>query len=365
MRALRLKLVMAGMLPLQWAFFSQVTQHHEWVERSFSQGVYPKIGITLRRLSGWLPFSVGQLIVLLVMVWLTYIVFKLIRRSIKDPKTTYKSLGRFVLNIAVFSSFVYLAFMLVWGLNYGRSPLLELMELKKPEVETAQLEKLCKTLIAKAKRERKLVTHREDSTLAITGEKHTFFTTASEAYELLNRKQPFIEHKVPSTKSVFVPQTMSLLGIGGIYFPFTGEANINMHPPDFKLPFTICHEMAHQVGFASESEANFIAYMACTHSKDHFFRYSGYFTAMRYALNALWRSDTLAFQKVAGGFSEGIAVDLEANTAYWEQFDTPIDRFSSKVNHLFLKANGQKEGIRSYGMMVDLLLAYQQQKNGI
>jgi len=56
---------------------------------------------------------------------------------------------------------------------------------------------------------------------------------------------------------------MSYLGIGGVYFPFTGEANVNISMPHTSIPFTACHEMAHQIGFAREDEANFIAYIAC------------------------------------------------------------------------------------------------------
>ena len=48
------------------------------------------------------------------------------------------------------------------------------------------------------------------------------------------------------------PALFSALGIAGLYFPFTGEAIVNGDDLPDTLPFTICHELAHQAGFARE-----------------------------------------------------------------------------------------------------------------
>jgi len=44
----------------------------------------------------------------------------------------------------------------------------------------------------------------------------------------------------------------------------------------------VCHELAHQVGIASESEANFMGYLATTNSDNVYFNYSGYLMAVRF-----------------------------------------------------------------------------------
>ena len=56
---------------------------------------------------------------------------------------------------------------------------------------------------------------------------------------------------------------MSYANIGGMFFPFTMESNINVDNPFFVVPWTMAHELAHQCGFMREDEANFIAYLAC------------------------------------------------------------------------------------------------------
>jgi hypothetical protein len=42
-----------------------------------------------------------------------------------------------------------------------------------------------------------------------------------------------------------------------------------------QLSATTCHEMAHQIGFASESECNFIGFLASVKNDDLYFKYSG------------------------------------------------------------------------------------------
>jgi hypothetical protein len=57
------------------------------------------------------------------------------------------------------------------------------------------------------------------------------------------------------------------------------------------MPFTMCHEVAHRLGIASEREANFAAFLACTASDDVRFVYAGDYSAFCYCFNALYRAD--------------------------------------------------------------------------
>ena len=54
----------------------------------------------------------------------------------------------------------------------------------------------------------------------------------------------------------------------GYYNPFTGEAQVNTNVPAFVIPFTTCHEMAHQIGYASESEASFVGFLVIRNSNN-------------------------------------------------------------------------------------------------
>ncbi len=156
---------------------------------------------------------------------------------------------------------------------------------------------------------------------------------------------------------------MSWYGLSGIYFPFTAEANINTDMLRFKVPFIVCHELAHQVGYASESEANFISFLVCQASNNPHFQYSSNYDAMRYALNTLKQIDSTQYYSLDSLISEEVRADIKNNNTYWKQFESPIRGFNHWFYDLFLKANQQKNGIKSYGLMIELLIGEKRKTN--
>ena len=145
----------------------------------------------------------------------------------------------------------------------------------------------------------------------------------------------------------------------GMYTYYTGEANINTEFPDYSTPFTVAHEMAHQRGIAREDEANFMAYLICTASEDPFIRYSGYLNMYEYTQNALYSADKKAYAKVSGTLCMEAKYDMESYRVFFMQYkDSKAAGVADTLNDAFLKGNGQEEGTRSYGLVVDLAVAY-------
>ncbi|MPN42576.1 hypothetical protein SDC9_190133 [bioreactor metagenome] len=155
---------------------------------------------------------------------------------------------------------------------------------------------------------------------------------------------------------------MSYAGIAGIFSPFTIEANVNGDLPEVMLPSTIAHEMAHQRGYAREDEANFISFLTCMASPDIEYKYSGTILALIHSINALHGVDKDKALELAEEYSPGLERDLADINAYWKKFEGPIERTSTRLNNTYLKANNQKDGVKSYGRMVDLLLSYYKSK---
>ena len=50
--------------------------------------------------------------------------------------------------------------------------------------------------------------------------------------------------------------------------------------------------------------------------------------------------------------------DLAHYNAYWDSFEGPVEEAATTLNDNYLKFNQQESGVKSYGMMVDLILAY-------
>ena len=165
-----------------------------------------------------------------------------------------------------------------------------------------------------------------------------------------------MEDHVP--KGVRFSTALSAMDFTGFYFPFTGEANLNIDSPACYLPSTIAHEMAHQRGIASEQECNFIGILAATRCADPAYRYSGWLEGYVYLSNALYRADPDRSRAIRETLPETVIADLRADNTYWAAFRGPVSQASESVYDAFLKTNGDASGIRSYGMVTDLLVTY-------
>ena len=161
-----------------------------------------------------------------------------------------------------------------------------------------------------------------------------------------------------TAKPILNSNLLCYTGITGIYSPFTGEANINVSSPDIYIPFTTLHEMAHQRGYASEDEANFLAYLACINNKYYDFQYSGYILALKYTSSALAKTDHDSLINANRNLSQSVINDLNNSNEFWRQYEGKVNEVSDNINNNYLKANGIKEGTISYSKIVNLLLAY-------
>jgi hypothetical protein len=158
-------------------------------------------------------------------------------------------------------------------------------------------------------------------------------------------------------KLMVLSPAMAYLGMAGIFIPFTGEASVNATLPDWEIPFTACHELAHQRGFAREDEANYVGYLACRAHPDRDFQYSGTWRAALYALSALAHVDRDAYARLRAGLPAPLRRDLAALAAWRARYESRLDEVHERINDAYLKTQGQPEGVQSYGRMVDLLLA--------
>ena len=174
----------------------------------------------------------------------------------------------------------------------------------------------------------------------------------------LGTAYPQLSGYYPYPKPLMNPRLLSIQQLCGIYSPFTIEANYNREMPYYNIPHTICHELSHLKGFMREDEANFIGYLACIGSDSPDFRYSGYLTGWVYAGNALAKADLEAYYGLYGRLAPEAARDLAWNNQFWDRFDGKVAEASTQLNDRYLKANNQEDGVRSYGRMVDLMLAY-------
>ena len=152
---------------------------------------------------------------------------------------------------------------------------------------------------------------------------------------------------------------MSYAHLTGIYTFFTGEANINVDFPDYTLPYTAAHELAHQRGIARENEANFMAFLVCIESDDPYLQYSGYMNLYEYVCNALYYADNEMYAEIRAVRCPAVSGEMKAYSAFYDKYrNSKAGKINNAVNNAYLQANGESAGTKSYGLVVDLAVAY-------
>ena len=186
------------------------------------------------------------------------------------------------------------------------------------------------------------------------------FEKGPSIYETIGKEFSSLDLEHPTrAKPIFFSRLQGWLGFTGVYFPFTGEANVNVDAPACLLPATIAHEMAHQRMVAAEQEANFVGIAASVTSGDPVYTYSGYLMGLIQLCNALYPVDPEGWQAIVDQyFTPELAADWNDNNAYWAALSSPVEDAAGQVYDSFLKGNDQELGMRSYGACVDLLVAY-------
>ncbi len=99
-----------------------------------------------------------------------------------------------------------------------------------------------------------------------------------------------------------------------VYSCFTGECCINPEAEPTALPFLMSRETMKRMSVVRDGDAEFLAALACIASDSPDYRYSGYFMAYRFCMEALEALDADAAGKIAEGESEALKADLAASS---------------------------------------------------
>ncbi|MDD4569277.1 MAG: DUF3810 domain-containing protein [Tepidanaerobacteraceae bacterium] len=336
-------------------YYPQIT------ENIYSTFIYKILGQSISKITGIFPFSIAEVIILFSVISITAYTLRSAFYFIKTKKI--RELKKLFLNILTAAGIIYFSFQLLWGLNYNRVRLDEILSLDARAPTQEELIGLCEDLIVRTNKLRVDLNQNANNVMELPYEKAQALRIAYKGFENASLYYPRLDGKYGQPKGIILSEPMCYTGISGFFFPFTGEANVNMATPDPFFPCTITHEMAHQRGFAREDEANFIAYIACINHPDIYFQYSGTLSALSYSMRALKKVSDSKYNELLTAYSEGVARDIKFNNDFWSQYSGPIEKASNKINDTYLKTQNQKTGVKSYGAMVDLLIAEYRRKN--
>ena len=308
----------------------------------------------LASISNIIPLSIAELII----VCSPLILFLLIRFCIKKFADSWKNVGIFCVCMLSIISLLFSVFVFTFGLGYYTSELDEKLGLEQKEVSADELVKTAEWLIAGVNEEIENIAFIDKSSSVTPYSIREMNNILLESYSTLSKKYSFIPKLTSYVKPIMLSEPMTYTHISGVYTFFTGEANINTNAPDYTIPFTAAHELAHQRGIAREDEANFVAFLVCSESDDPYIRYCGYLGLCEYVLNSLYRADRDRWETTYKKLDNRAIYEMIAYNDHYEKYrDNVVGEISGAINDAYLQANGT-EGSISYGLVVDLAVSY-------
>lgn len=312
------------------------------VEAGYARGAYPWIAGVLARASGLAPFAVAEPAAVALAIAAPIVLVRFLRG------------WRRACAVVAAAASAYLLFLACWGLNYRRLPFAATSGLDVAPVAVAELVELGGALVAESNASR--VGRREDGQAVFRAEEDVL-ARAPRGNARLRAAWPALAGPTPRPKPALASPLLARLGIAGIYVPFTAEPLVNALLPEAERPFSAAHEIAHAQGIAREDEANFVAALACLSHDDDDFRYSGALVASFYVLGALRGVDAGAARDLEAQRSDAVRRDIAAIAAWNARYEGALQEAGERVNDAYLRSQGAREGVRSYGRMVDLLVA--------
>ena len=324
-----------------------------FVESFYSRTVYPHVLGALSLLSRGPGFSVGEVLTCLILsaacACAVLFCFGFARRK-EGRRSWVLAWLRYGAWTAAGLLWI---FLFAFGLNYQRPLLFELLGYEQRKAQPFELEALSQMMVESVNRTY-AEAHEGGRRPPESGE---IIKLLNESYDSVPAFELLPRGDLSPPKPVYASELLTRLGISGVYFPFTAEPNYNADIPDFQLPFSIAHEMAHQRGIARESEANFVAYVVCVNSRDPFVRYTGYRNGLG-VLSELYKAEPEKARELAKQLGTGYREDSRRAALFWAKASGAAGALSHRVNDLYLRANRVKAGVADYSNSTTLIIAY-------
>lgn len=324
------------------------------VERYYSNGIYPIFSRLLKYSFGWIPFSMGDILYIIAIIWILVKISRMIAMLVKR-KVTRKTFLSSLLNMALVVLGIYVVFNTLWGLNYNRQGIASQLGIDMKPYSKEELIKIDSMLLENVNVYKAATMDKGNGF-----DKKNTFKLAARAYANIAGRYPFLTYNPVSVKASLFGTIGNYIGFTGYYNPFTGEAQLNNTVPIFLQPFTTCHEIAHQLGYAKENEANFVGYLAASNSADTAFRYSVYLDLYLYAQRNLYNADSTAAKVISSKMLPQVKEDLLLLRQFYKKYRNPLEPVFRWIYGKYLENNQQPSGLLTYDEVTSFLVAFYQ-----
>ena len=326
---------------------------------SFSDWFNRYIGAFARGLHAWItnfiPFSLAECLIVFIPVLAVVVIVGCFKRLNRSQTSAW----RYIASLAGFAAWMYAAFVVTTAVAYNGTTLADKLGLEQSPVSADELKTAAEYMRDRMNEELDSITFEYAGSSIMPYSVGEMNDKLLEAYDKFSDWHDFVPRLYSRVKQVALSEAMTYTHMSGMYTYYTGEANLNINFPDYNLPFTAAHELAHQRGILPENEANFMAFLVCIGSDDPYIRYSGYMNMYEYLNSALYSADYDSFAMVYSSLDQRVICEMRAYNAFYKKYQNNVAAtVSSAMNDAYLKAQGQTAGERSYGMVVDLAVAW-------
>jgi len=340
------------------------------VETWYSGGIWPVLSRPLSVVSGLVPFSLAEALLVVYAIWLLVMVGQALLDVLRRRRQVRNALAGGVRLLLLHGGLGLAFFYAVWGLNYSR-PSFE-VRAGWPAwdgIETVELIDLAQQSVAAAN-EAYFALHGVADLGEPTGPPSDGVALDRSLDEGWRRAadqlgmDPVVGRHFGPAKRPFTSGLIAYLGISGVYVPFTGEATVVGGLPWMRAPLSMAHEKAHQRGVTTEAEATFLGFVASSLAPDSLARYAAAVHAMSQLLSAVRRPDREEWQRLSQTIHPGIGRDLRDFSEYISRHEGVPDRVQTAVNDRYLRVNRVPGGVQSYSLSARLLVELARQQGG-
>ena len=322
---------------------------------AINDGSGPVIRVALAKMTNFLPFSFAESLLLCSPALLVIFILLIVRAGNKS----LRALVKFTSGALAVISLAYSVFVFGYGTGYYGRTIDEKLGLERKNVSAEELYDTAKLLLEGAEKELDSIFYPRGTYSSMTFSYAEMNKKLNDAWKKVSEKYPCFQRFESNTKPVALSEPWTYTHTSGLYCFFTGEANVNVNYPDFIIVSSAAHEMAHQRGIAREDEANFVSFLVCISSDDPYIRYSGYLDMFREVRNKLADADKTLYKKLISEMSAETMGEVVSFGNFFDKYrENVAATVSNKVNDTYITSHGQEAGIKSYGLVADLLCAY-------
>jgi len=361
---LKYKKILALSLIPQYFIVQFISFYPDVIEKVYSNNFYTYISFFLRNISNKIPFALGDIIYIFFGLYFIYWIVN----KIKQPK-------KLIIEIFATISVLYFLFNICWGINYYKISLDN--QIENVIYSEEDLNEFTLKLIGKLNKLHLEISEEDSSKVSLPYDFKENSKIAIKNYEHLYKKiigydsvNDFMTKSLNliynfnnsnskmNLKKSILSYPLTYMGFSGYLNPFTHEYNINSFIPKNSKPMVISHEIAHEIGFSSEMEANFIGYIALINSDDLYYQYFGHSFALIQCLNELQKNNKKSYSFHLSSINKGIIKNYNEIYEFWSKYDNPFEPIFKNIYDKFLKVNKVRSGIKSYNKSLSLILYY-------